>query len=387
MPPLATLPGRRRNNQNPYAAPVLGAGIDAHPMPANFAPSATPLGGATSAAPAPAPVNLTGTAGTAAPAGGPAASSTPSWFQPLNATGPYASTINQFTDASNRANQANEDRYNQTLATLEGQGQSAKNDIARSGQNERGDITQDAIGRGIYSTSVLDALRGQSQEREQRSTAGVNEAVANQRAGIMQSRTDQGPNAALYANLINQQAAGAAGSQRSTNTIGAQTGNGGAPFGSNPYADLMGGGGGRGGGGAGGGSSGQGSSGPTFGRGGGGGSGGYSGNPYGFGTPPGNNPGSQYSGVTGFARDTPQYNPDGSQMIDTHYNPAGGSNIYLGSNGSVTGGGRPPRNASSTIAPAIGSGGNEEWPTQGWAESDEHFAQRLEAWQSAHSEG
>lgn len=257
------------------------------------------------AAPAPSPLT-----------GQPTAPAEPTFNNPAygapNATGPYAGAINSFQEAQNRANAANETRYQGTLATLEGQGQSAKTDIARGGQQERGGITQDAINRGLYSTSVLDSLKGESYGREARQSAAVDESVANQRAGVMERRTDQGPDAGFYANLISQQAAGEAGSQRSFNTIGAQSGGGSGGF--DPFGGMMGGG--RGGSGGQ-----QPSTGPSFGQGGGGGGGGR--------------PGEVYSvqGTRGSS-----INPDGTPRIDPSYNPAGGSNIYLGDRGSVTAG-------------------------------------------------
>lgn len=325
-------------NRRSYTDILTGPGPTSSLGPISAPPSAAP----TFAAPA---------ASSAMPAG-----TTPARAR---ATGPYASVINDFADAQDRANQANETRYGDILNTLRDQGTTAKADVQRSGQAERGDITQDAISRGLYSTSVLDTLRNASREREGREMARIDETVANQRAGVMERRTDQGPNAGLYSQLLTSQASADQAGRRGTTTVGAMSGGGGGG-GNMGFDPSMLGGSGRGGGGGS-----PMSGGPTFGRGGGGG--GYTSS--GVGTTRGSS-----SGV----------NPDGTARIDSSMVPRGGANVFLGERGSVTAGGQAPMNASSTIG-ASGSAGNiwdaAYWQSRGYqgqaaVEMAQRFASR-----------
>jgi len=289
--------------------------------------------GPVAAAPAAAPA-------TAMPAvasvGAPAAPARP------RATGPYSDVINAYTDAQDRANTANETRYQGILSTLEGQGNTAKADIARGGAAERGEITQDAIGRGLYSTSVLDTLRGGSREREARQSAAVDEAVAAQRAGVMERRTDQGPDAGFYSSLLQQRAAADGQNQRGTQTIGAMSGGGGFP--------------GMGMDGGGGGSERQDQQGQR--RGGGGGSGGMAGGTYSA-----SGGGGGVSGYSGGGVST--VNPDGTARFDPRMVPRGGANIFLGERGSVTSPDRKPPNANSRVD-VYGTGNLNMWDKAFW---------------------
>lgn len=121
-----------------------------------------------------------------------------SLFGPFN----LSSIMSKYDEQQKAANQANELRYQDILKTLEGQGTAAKRDVAMSGREERADIGQDLIGRGLFNTTTLDALRNRSREREVRENTRIDESVADRRAGVMERRTDQGPNAGLFAQLL-----------------------------------------------------------------------------------------------------------------------------------------------------------------------------------------
>lgn len=113
-----------------------------------------------------------------------------------------SSIMDQYQKQQADANAANETRYRDILKTLEGQGAASKRDVAMGGREERGEISQDLISRGLFNTSTLDSLRNRSRERESRENTRIDESVADRRAGVMERRTDQGPNAGLFAQLL-----------------------------------------------------------------------------------------------------------------------------------------------------------------------------------------
>lgn len=158
--------------------------------------------------------------------------------------------MRRYDEQQKAANSANENRYGQILQTLKGQGEASKADVRRGGADERGQIGQDLIGRGLFNTTVLDSLRGGSREREQRELSRIDESVADRTAGVMERRTDQGPNMGMFADLLRSigQGQGAqAGYGQGQGSVGRSYSFGGV----NPSRFSSGGGGGGGGGGSG----------------------------------------------------------------------------------------------------------------------------------------
>lgn len=171
--------------------------------------------------------------------------------------------IKRFEAAQLAANKANEDRYQQILSSLSGQGAAARRRVDQQATQAGGAADQDLISRGLGNTTIRQSVqRGVASDKEL-ANQSIDEQVAGMRAGVMERRNDEGPDLSMYANLI--QAASAAGdpNRRTQAFIGR-----GVPAG------------GIGGGGGGGGSSGGGSFGGgrggliRFGEGGGGGGGG-----------------------------------------------------------------------------------------------------------------
>ena len=95
--------------------------------------------------------------------------------------------------AEKKAKRANEQRYQAILNLLRTQGEASKNEVRRSGEEERGAIAQSAIGRGLYNSTVLDSLNNASLERQSRELTKVDESVADRLAGVMERRTDAYP--------------------------------------------------------------------------------------------------------------------------------------------------------------------------------------------------
>lgn len=79
--------------------------------------------------------------------------------------------------------------YDQARSEIEQVGQGALQDIGRrEGENLASD-EQDAVGRGIYSTTVLDALKQRTRESAGRERRDVNESIAGLRGGLQERRT------------------------------------------------------------------------------------------------------------------------------------------------------------------------------------------------------
>lgn len=183
----------------------------------------------------------------------------------------FNALMKMYQDQQGAANTANESRYRGILGVLQNQGATSKQDIQRTGAEERGGITQSMIDRGLYSSSVMDSLKNRSFEAQNRASSAVDESVADRTAGVMERRTDQGPNLGLFSSLLGQAAGGlgsVAGQAAGQNSVGR-----GYAFGGINQAGLQSPGFGSSGGGGGGGGSGGGG-GYNISSGGGGGSGG-----------------------------------------------------------------------------------------------------------------
>lgn len=151
--------------------------------------------------------------------------------QAINMTGlfPGASTglldiIKQLQQAQTQANTANEQRYQDILKQYEGMGAAGMARIGQAEQQQQARGTQDLISRGLGNTTITSAVsRGVASDAEM-ARQQLQENVAQQRAGVMERRTDQGPDLSMYANLISQ---AAQGQQQQK----AKTGPGGLPLG------------------------------------------------------------------------------------------------------------------------------------------------------------
>lgn len=138
-----------------------------------------------------------------------------------------------------KAQQANEQRYQAVLNLLRTQGMASKDEVRRSGEEERGAIAQSSIGRGLYNSSVLDSLNNLSLERQSRANTAVDESVANRMAGVMESKVDEYPNMGPYSQLFQQLGANGAngGMPQIGSWLGGGSGNGQSPMAS--FADIF----------------------------------------------------------------------------------------------------------------------------------------------------
>ena len=163
--------------------------------------------------------------------------------------------IDQFLQARTEANQANEQRYQELLQsigqleqqtqglygdareTVAGLGDAERNRIQREQQRQLAQTEQDLISRGLGNTTIRQTARRGVQSDAERAQAELTERLAQQRAGLMQDqasalmqtgqmeaqaiegRTDQGPAASRYAQMVQQLAAQPDGSRDET-TVG-----------------------------------------------------------------------------------------------------------------------------------------------------------------------
>jgi hypothetical protein len=114
--------------------------------------------------------------------------------------------IKQLQGAQDAANTANEKRYQETLGQFDTLGQAGMTRIGQAEQQAQAKSTQDLTNRGLGNTTITSAAsRGVSNDAELQRQQ-LQEGVAAQKAGVMERKTEQGPDMSLYANLISQAA-------------------------------------------------------------------------------------------------------------------------------------------------------------------------------------
>lgn len=136
------------------------------------------------------------------------------------------SIANALTTSTNQANAANNQRYGQGLGVLTGGYQQAMQNAQQFGntsrqnlntqlQNNLGQVAQNSVSRGLGNTTIQDSMKAQAQRTYDQSMTGVNEAVAQQQAGLLTGgagavsnwigqRNDQAPDLGQYTGLIQQ---------------------------------------------------------------------------------------------------------------------------------------------------------------------------------------
>ena len=125
--------------------------------------------------------------------------------------------INMFTTAQNQANTANQERLDQIMGLLEGQGESSKNEARRMSAERTAGGDQSLMDRGLFNTTILDSQRRREGETLGRQLAGIDEAVALNRAGVLERVSDVGPDMGAWASLISQLAMNQGGQGKTHN--------------------------------------------------------------------------------------------------------------------------------------------------------------------------
>ena len=110
--------------------------------------------------------------------------------------------VAQMQAAQEKANLLNEQRYRQVLAQFEGLGQAGRARIEQQTAQRQAEAVQSLTSRGLGGTTVTSAVErgiaGESELQRQQ----LEESVAMQRAGVMERRTDVGPDLGMFANLL-----------------------------------------------------------------------------------------------------------------------------------------------------------------------------------------
>lgn len=110
--------------------------------------------------------------------------------------------IKQMQTAQEKANLLNEQRYQQILAQYEGLGQAGRARIEQQTQQRQAQATQSLTSRGLGGTTITSAVeRGIASDAEMQRQQ-LEESVSMQKAGVMERRTDVGPDLGMFANLL-----------------------------------------------------------------------------------------------------------------------------------------------------------------------------------------
>ncbi len=119
------------------------------------------------------------------------------------------SIIQRFESAQAKANQANEKRYQQILASFTNLGRAGRTRIARQTAAQQATAGQSLISRGLGGTTIKGVVRRGIASDAEFQRQQLEESVALQRAGVMERRTDLGPDLGMFSSLL--MAAGQAG--------------------------------------------------------------------------------------------------------------------------------------------------------------------------------
>ena len=128
------------------------------------------------------------------------------WMQqyapPKTTGGGFQDIIKQMQTAQEKANLLNEQRYQQVLGQFESLGKAGRARIEQQTTQRQAAATQALTSRGLGGTTITSAVgRGIAGEGELQRQQ-LEESVAMQKAGVMERRTDVGPDLGMFANLL-----------------------------------------------------------------------------------------------------------------------------------------------------------------------------------------
>lgn len=116
--------------------------------------------------------------------------------------GGFQDIIKQMQAAQEKANLLNEQRYQQILGQFEGLGKAGRARIEQQTQQRQAAATQSLTSRGLGGTTITSAVErgiaGQGEQQRQQ----LEESVAMQKAGVMERRTDVGPDLGMFSSLL-----------------------------------------------------------------------------------------------------------------------------------------------------------------------------------------
>lgn len=110
--------------------------------------------------------------------------------------------IGQMQAAQQKANLLNEQRYRQALGQFENLGKAGRARIEQQTAQRQAAATQGLVSRGLGGTTVTSAVeRGIASDAESQRQQ-LEEGIAVQRAGLIERRSDVGPDLGMFANLL-----------------------------------------------------------------------------------------------------------------------------------------------------------------------------------------
>lgn len=110
--------------------------------------------------------------------------------------------VKQLQAAQTAANKANEQRYQDILGLYSGMGKAGEARIGQAEEQAQAKNTQDLTARGLGNTTVTSSTnRGIASDAEY-ARQTLAESVAKQQAGVMERKTEQGPDMGMYASLL-----------------------------------------------------------------------------------------------------------------------------------------------------------------------------------------
>ena len=114
----------------------------------------------------------------------------------------------EFSAGRASANRANEARYRQALGLYDRMGLGARMGVRQRSQQQLATTKQDLINRGLGGSTILGAMQRRSVESESEQMFNISDAIARAKAGIIERRTDLGPDAGAYTGLMRDAAEG-----------------------------------------------------------------------------------------------------------------------------------------------------------------------------------
>lgn len=109
------------------------------------------------------------------------------------------------------ANQANLQRYQDILGQFQGLGEAGMQRIEGARQQAIGTGTQDLISRGLYNTTIAGGIPRAAGADAEMARQSLQEGIQAQMAGVMERRSDIGPNLGFLSSLISAGAGSTAG--------------------------------------------------------------------------------------------------------------------------------------------------------------------------------
>ena len=110
--------------------------------------------------------------------------------------------LKQLQAAQDKANAANEARYQQTLGLYDTLGKSGAEQIQGQTAQQQAGMTQQLAGRGLGNTTIGPSMQTGIASQGQSNLLALQEQLAREKAGVMEQKTDQGPNLSLFTSLL-----------------------------------------------------------------------------------------------------------------------------------------------------------------------------------------